>query len=45
MNDAKDDMEKYNIKGFPTILAIDEQGETQTFEGPRTKDGLMKFLS
>jgi hypothetical protein len=24
----------YNIKGFPTILAIDEQGETQTFDGP-----------
>jgi len=45
MNDAKDDIEKYNIKGFPTILAIDEQGETKTFDGPRTKDGLTKFLS
>ena len=45
MNDAKDDIEKYNINGFPTILAIDEQGETKSFDGPRTKDGLTKFLS
>jgi len=45
MNDAKDDIEKYNIKGFPTILAIDEQGETNKFDVHRTKDGLTKYLS
>ena len=45
MNDAGDDLNKYNINGFPTVLVIDENGETKNYEGPRTKDGLMSFFS
>ena len=35
MNDAASDVEKYNIKGFPTVLLIDDQGETKEYDGPR----------
>ena len=44
MNDAKADMEKYNIKGFPTIMFLDEDGNSQFYEGPRTSDALNKFI-
>lgn len=43
-SEAGDDIEKYNIKGFPTVLLIDDAGETKEFDGPRTSDGLKKFL-
>lgn len=43
-SDAGDDLQKYNIKGFPTVLLIDDAGETKEFNGPRTSDGLKTFL-
>ena len=45
MNEAGSDLEKYNIQGFPTILFIDENGETKEYDGPRTSDALNKFIS
>ena len=45
MNDAGDDLKKYNINGFPTVLIIDENGDSQVYDGPRTVDGLMSCLS
>ena len=44
MNEAGDDLKKYNINGFPTILAVDENGEAKDYDGPRTSEGLTKFL-
>ena len=44
MNQAGNDIEKYNIKGFPTVLLVDEQGETKEYDGPRTSDGLNNFF-
>ena len=40
MNQAGKDIEKYNIKGFPTVLIMDEAGETKEYDGPRTSDAL-----
>ena len=45
MNEAGDDLEKYNISGFPTILAVDENGDKKDYDGPRTSEGLTKFLN
>ena len=45
MNDAGSDLDKYNIKGFPTVLFIDEQNSTKEYDGPRTYDGLNNFFS
>ena len=44
MNQAGKDIEKYNIKGFPTVLIMDEAGETKEYYGPRTSDGLKKYF-
>ena len=33
---AGEDLEKYKIKGFPSILLIDEQDNTKEFDGDRT---------
>lgn len=44
-SEAGDDLEKYNISGFPTILIIDENGEYMDYDGPRTSEALTKFLS
>ena len=45
MNEAGGDIEKYNINGFPTILAVDENGDKKDYDGPRTSEGLTKFLN
>jgi thioredoxin domain-containing protein 5 len=45
MSEAGDDLEKYNIRGFPTILIIDENGEYMDYDGPRTSEALTKFLA
>ena len=45
MNVAGEDLKKYKIDGFPTVLIIDEDGETQVYDGARTKDGLMDYFS
>lgn len=44
MNQAGKDIEKYNIKGFPTVLIMDDAGETKEYDGPRTSDGLKKYF-
>uniref|UniRef100_A0A6C0KER5 Thioredoxin domain-containing protein n=1 Tax=viral metagenome TaxID=1070528 RepID=A0A6C0KER5_9ZZZZ len=43
--EAGDDLEKYKIQGFPSILLIDEQDNTKEFDGDRTVTGLEKFVS
>ena len=44
-NDAhKDIMEKYNIKGYPTILSFDKSGNHTEYDGERSKSGIFKFL-
>jgi thioredoxin domain-containing protein 5 len=45
MSEAGDDLEKYNIRGFPTILVVDDKGEFKEYDGPRTSEALTKFLS
>lgn len=45
MSDAGDDLEKYGIKGFPTILFLDEDGNPQIYEGERTVEGLTMFIN
>jgi thiol-disulfide isomerase/thioredoxin len=45
MNDAGSDLDKYNVKGFPSILFIDEQGSAKEYDGPRTSDGLNNYFS
>jgi thioredoxin domain-containing protein 5 len=44
MNQAGKDIKKYNIKGFPTVLIMDDSGETKEYDGPRTSDGLKKYF-
>ena len=45
MSEAGDDLEKYNIRGFPTILVVDNKGEFKDYDGPRTSEALTKFLA
>jgi len=45
MSEAGDDLEKYNIRGFPTILVVDDNGEFKDYDGPRTSEALTKFLA
>ena len=44
-NEAGDLLQKYEIKGFPTVLLIDEQGNKKEFQGDRTIQGLKKFIA
>jgi len=44
MSQAGKDIEKYNIKGFPTVLIMDDAGETKEYDGPQTSDGLKKYF-
>ena len=38
-------MDKYKVDGFPTILLLGENGKKlETYDGPRTADGLSKLL-
>ena len=42
--EAGDLLQKYEIKGFPTILLIDEQGNKKEFQGDRSIEGLKNFI-
>ena len=42
---AKEELEKYKIRGFPTIMLLDDNGGHKDFDGDRTVDSLMQFLS
>lgn len=41
--DAGNDLDKYDIQSFPTVVLSNDKGEFKKFEGDRTVDGLMKF--
>lgn len=42
---TQDENDKYKIQGFPTVLAIDENGQkTDEFNGERSKEGLDIFV-
>ena len=43
--EAGDLLQKYEIKGFPTVLLIDEQGNKKEFQGDRSIEGLQNFIS
>ena len=43
-NKHKEIMEKYNIKGYPTIISFDESGNHSEYEGERSKSGIFQFL-
>lgn len=45
MKEAGNELELYKINSFPTVLLVDDEGNTKVFDGPRTKDGLADFLS
>ena len=42
--DAGDELDKYQIKGFPTVLLLDGNGGKKEFDGERTIQGLESFL-
>jgi thioredoxin-like negative regulator of GroEL len=48
-NDATDEQnslaKKYNVKGYPTIYMFENGQLVSEYEGPRTKDGFISFLS
>lgn len=37
-------MKKYSIKGYPTILSFDENGQHTEYKEDRSKNAIMKFL-
>ena len=44
MRDAEADIKKYDIKGFPTVLIMDEEGKIKEYDGDRTSEGLEKYF-
>mgnify|MGYP001185948532 FL=1 len=44
-SEAGDELNKYQIQGFPTILLLDGNGGKKEFDGPRTVNGLEQFTS
>ena len=43
-NDDQALVKRYGVKGFPTILLLDENGDKlKTYDGPRTVQGLLDF--
>lgn len=44
MKDAREDLKKYNIDGFPTVIIIDEQGNNSKYEGGRTAKELAEYF-
>ena len=43
-NDDQALVKRYGVKGFPTILLLDENGDKlKTYNGPRTAQGLLDF--
>lgn len=43
MEDAGNDLDKYKINSFPTVVLSNDKGDYKVYEGKRTVDGLMKF--
>ena len=44
-NDAGDELNQYQIQGFPTVLLLDGNGGKKEFQGDRTIQGLNSFIS
>ena len=44
MKDAEEDVKKYEVNGFPTVVVIDENGKFEQYEGERTIDGLQSHF-
>jgi len=42
--EAGDELRKYGIQGFPTVILVDENDNKKEFQGPRTAMGLKNFL-
>jgi len=40
----KEDLKKYTVKGFPTILIVDGANQTE-YPGERTQEGVLEFLN
>lgn len=40
----KAEVNKYNVKGFPSVLIVDG-GQSTEYPGPRTSDGIIEFLN
>jgi thioredoxin-like negative regulator of GroEL len=43
--EAGDLLQKYEVKGFPTVLMLDEQGNKKEFQGDRSVTGLESFIT
>ena len=43
MDNAGNDLDKYDIQSFPTVVLSNDKGDFKKFDGERTVDGLMKF--
>lgn len=37
--------EKYNVKGFPTVVLSTDKGAVYTYDGSRTNDALVQFVT
>ena len=44
-DDAPELIQKYNVQGFPTIIAINDGKKIKEFEGERTVDDLQRFAN
>ena len=43
--EAGDELDKYQIQGFPTILLLDGKGGKKEFDGDRSVAGLEQFVN
>jgi thiol-disulfide isomerase/thioredoxin len=44
MKDAEEDLKKYKVEGFPTVVVIDSNGEFEHYNGERTVAGLQSYF-
>ena len=44
-DDAPELIQKYNVQGFPTIIAINDGKKVKEFEGERNVDDLQRFAN
>ena len=44
-SNASDELNQYQIQGFPTVLLLDGNGGKKEFQGDRTIQGLNDFIN
>ena len=44
MKDAQNEVQQFNIKGFPSVILVDKSGHVKEYDGPRTSYGLNNFF-